>query len=103
MFFTVAVTQAISRPDDAELLTVYEFGVALRRHPASLQYRFTDSLSVTVGMLYFLENTATDMAVQEISPVVNRAGRNAYRRASTTAFAGIRKRDEVFMKLRWTF
>jgi hypothetical protein len=85
-------------------LTVYEFASRSGGVLPSLQYRFTDSLSATIGMLYFFGRTElSDMAVQEVSPVINRAGPNAYRQPVENGFSGIRKRDEVFVKFSWTF
>ena len=80
VFFTFAVSTGYYQDRlMPELLTVYEFASRSGGVLPSLQYRFTDSFSVTVGMLYFFGRTElTDMAVQEISPVINRAGRNAY-------------------------
>jgi hypothetical protein len=44
----------------------------------SLEYRFTDPLSMTVGMLCFSGRTQlSDRAVQGASPVIDRVGRNA--------------------------
>jgi hypothetical protein len=55
-------------------------------------------------MLYFFGRTElSDMAVQEVSPVINRTGPNAYRQPVENGFSGIRKRDEVFVKFSWTF
>jgi len=105
VFFTFAVSTGYFQDRmTPELLTVYEFASRSGGVLPSLQYRFTDSLSVTVGFLVFFGRTQlTEMAVQEISPVVNRAGRHAYQQGVDNGFSGIRKRDEVFMKLRWTF
>ncbi len=87
-----------------ELLTVYEFASRSGGVLPSVQYRFTDSLSVTFGVLYFFGRTElSDMAVQEVSPVINRAPPHAYRQPVENGFSDIRKRDEVFVKLRWTF
>ena len=41
--------------------------------------------------------------MQEVSPVINRAGRNAYTQPVDNGFSGIRKRDEIFVRMRWTF
>jgi hypothetical protein len=105
VFFTFAVSTGYYQDRlIPQLLTVYEFGSRSGGLVPSLEYRFTDSLSMTVGMLYFFGRTElSDMAVQEVSPVINRAGPNAYRQPVENGFSGIRKRDEVFMKLRWTF
>ncbi len=105
VFFTFAVSTGYYQDRlIPELLTVYEFESRSGGVLPSLQYRFTDSLSVTVGVLYFFGRTElSDMAVLEVSPVINRTGRHAYRQPVENGFSGIRKRDEVFVKLRWTF
>jgi hypothetical protein len=104
-FFTFAISTGYYQDRLVpQLLTVYEFASRSGGVLPSLEYRFTDSLSVTVGMLYFFGRTElSDMAVQEISPVINRTGANAYRQPVENGFSGIRKRDEVFVKMRWTF
>ncbi len=105
VFFTFAMSTGYYQDRlIPQLLTVYEFASRSGGVLPSVEYRFTDSLSVTVGMLYFFGRTElTDMAVQEISPVINRTGSNAYRQPVENGFSGIRKRDEVFIKMRWTF
>jgi hypothetical protein len=105
VFFTFAVSTGYYQDRLVpELLTVYEFASRSGGVLPSLQYRFTDSLSATIGMLYFFGRTQlSDMAVQEVSPVINRAGPNAYRQPVENGFSGIRKRDEVFVKFSWTF
>jgi hypothetical protein len=87
-----------------QLLTVYEFASRSGGVLPSVEYRLTDSLSVTAGVLYFFGRTElSDMALQEVSPVINRTGPNAYRQPIENGFSGIRKRDEIFLKLRWSF
>ncbi|MEM7410802.1 MAG: DUF1302 family protein [Myxococcota bacterium] len=87
-----------------QLFTVY----ALRSRGGavlpSLEYAFTDSFSVTVGLLYFFGRTQLrPMPINELSPVVNRAGANAYRDGVENGLSAVRKRDEIFMRLRWAF
>ena len=105
VFFTFAVSTGYDQDRVIpELLTVYEFASRSGGVLPSLQYRFTDSFSATVGLLYFFGRTElSDMAVQEVAPVTNRAGPNAYRQPVENGFSGIRKRDEVFVKFLWTF
>ena len=105
VFFTFSVSTGYFQDRmTPELLTVYEFASRSGGILPSLQYRLTESLSVTVGVLWFFGRTQlTDMPVQEVSPVVNRAGRNAYRVGVDNGLSGIRKRDEVFVRLRWSF
>jgi hypothetical protein len=87
-----------------QFVTVYDFGSQSGGLLPSLQYRFTESFSVTVGMLYFFGHTQLkDMPVNELGPAANRTGRNAYDQGVDNGLSVIRKRDEVFMRLRWTF
>jgi Protein of unknown function (DUF1302) len=87
-----------------QLVTLYD----VRSHSGgvlpSLQYRFTDTFSVTVGLLYFFGHTQlVDMPVQGLAPASNRAGSDAYKIGVDNAVSAIRHRDEVFMRLRWAF
>ena len=87
-----------------QLVTVYDFNSQSGGVLPSFQYRFTESFSVTVGMLYFFGRTELErMPVNELGPPVNRVGKDAYRVGVDNALSQIRKRDEVFMRIRWTF
>jgi len=70
VFFTFAISTGYDQDRVIpQLLTVYEFASRSGGVLPSLEYRFTDSLSMTVGMLYFFGRTElSDMAVQEVSP-----------------------------------
>ena len=87
-----------------QMVTVYDFNSQSGGLLPNLQYRFTDSFSVTVGMLYFFGHTQLkDMPLNEYAPPPNRVGSRAYENGTDNVLALIRKRDEVFMRLRWTF
>jgi hypothetical protein len=87
-----------------QFVTVYDFLSRSGGVMPSLQYRFTDSFSVTVGMLVFFGRTQlVDMPVRELAPAANRAGADAYKDGVDNSLSAIRRRDEVFMRLRWTF
>ncbi len=43
------------------------------------------------------------MAVSPLAPQRNRVGEHAYRDATENAIAPVRDRDEVFLRLRYTF
>ncbi|HEX5065091.1 MAG TPA: DUF1302 family protein [Myxococcota bacterium] len=87
-----------------QFVTIYDFRSQSGGLLPSLQYRFTESFSVTVGMLYFFGHTdLTDMGVREYAPAANRSGHDAYENGQDNGLALIRQRDEVFMRLRWTF
>jgi hypothetical protein len=87
-----------------QFVTVYDFRSQSGGLLPSFQYRFTESFSVTIGMLYFIGRTELkDMGVREYAPAANRAGPNAYENGQDNLLSLIRQRDEVFMRLRWTF
>jgi hypothetical protein len=87
-----------------QFVTVYDFNSRSGGLLPSLQYRFTESFSVTVGLLYFFGRTELkDMPVQEFGPTSNRVGKNANKVGVDNLLSLIRKRDEVFLRLRWTF
>jgi len=70
----------------------------------SVQYRFTEALSVAIGMNWFFgETTFVDMATREFAPAGNRAGKRAYQDGVDQAIASFRDKDEIWLKLRWTF
>jgi len=87
-----------------QFVTIYDFRSQSGGLLPSFQYRFTESFSVTIGMLYFFGHTdLTDMGVREYAPAANRSGHDAYENGQDNGLALIRQRDEVFMRLRWTF
>jgi hypothetical protein len=87
-----------------QLLTVYDIDSRSGAVMPSLEYRMTDSLSATLGVLWFFGRTQlVDMPVNEVAPVVNRVGHDAYRVGVDNGLSGIRKRDEIFLRLRWSF
>jgi hypothetical protein len=87
-----------------QFVTVYDFLSQSGGLLPSLQYRFTDSFSTTIGLMWFFGRTQlVDMPVRGLSPAVNRAGSDAYQNGVDNFLSIVRKRDEVFMRLRWTF
>ena len=87
-----------------QFVTVYDFLSRSGGVMPSLQYRFTDSFSVTVGMLVFFGRTQlVDMPVRELAPAANRTGADAYKNGVDNSLSAIRRRDEVYLRLRWTF
>jgi hypothetical protein len=87
-----------------QLVTVFDFNSQSGALLPSMQYRFTESFSVTIGTLYFFGHTELkDMPVRDFAPAANRSGANAYETGVDNLLAVIRQRDEVFMRLRWTF
>ena len=43
------------------------------------------------------------MPINEVAPPSNRTGDNAYKVGVENGLSLIRKRDEVYLRLRWTF
>jgi hypothetical protein len=59
---------------------------------------------VTVGLLVFFGRTQlVDMPVRELTPAANRTGAHAYKDGVDNSLSAIRRRDEAFLQLRWTF
>jgi hypothetical protein len=87
-----------------QLVTVYDIHSTSGGLLPSLQYRFTESFSVTIGLLYFWGRTQMEtMPINELGPPSNRTGKYAYDTGVDNVLSVIRKRDEVFLRLRWTF
>jgi hypothetical protein len=87
-----------------QFVTVYDFQSLSGGLLPSLQYRFTESFSVTIGMMYFFGRTQLkDMPLQSIAPAANRSGPNAYEDGTDNILSLVRTRDELFLRLRWTF
>jgi hypothetical protein len=86
------------------LVTIYDFNSRSGGVMPSIQYRFTEAFSVAFGMgVFFGRTQLTDMPVNPLRPASNRVGNNAYRDPTEQFLSGIRHRDEVWMRLRWTF
>ncbi|MGE4608199.1 MAG: hypothetical protein AAEJ52_15780, partial [Myxococcota bacterium] len=86
------------------LVTVYDFNSESGGVLTSINYRFTEAFSATMGISFFFGHTElTDMSVNPIGPPSNRAGANAYQDGTNRFIANLRKRDEAWLRLRWTF
>jgi hypothetical protein len=74
-----------------------------------VQYRFTEAFSATLGVNIFFGRTELHrMSLNEIAPASNRApqGNNeavAYQDGVENVLSVVRKRDEFYLRLRWTF
>jgi len=70
----------------------------------ALTYRYSESFSVTVGLLYFWGRTELrDMPIRDLTPVTNRTGRRAYKVGVENSLSQVRRRDELYLRARWTF
>ena len=69
-----------------------------------LQYRFSSKFSVSVGaLLFFGREETVDMPVNDIAAGFDRTGNGAYKNSVENGLAVIRDRDEIFMRLRYSF
>ena len=86
------------------LVTIYDFNSRSGGVLPSIGYRFTEAFSVSMGMAIFFGRTElNDMPINPFGPASNRAGPNAYKDGGETFISNIRKRDEVWLRIRMTF
>jgi hypothetical protein len=70
----------------------------------SVTYRFTENFSGTFGLNFFFGRfQMTDMPVQGLATVGGETGRFAYQEAVENGLSVVRERDEVYLRLRYTF
>ena len=85
-------------------ITVYDFNSQSGGVLPSMTYRFTDVFSIDWGFLLFFGKTQLKpMDINPIGPPVNRAGPNAYMQPVDNLLSLVRARDEVYLRLRYTF
>ncbi len=71
---------------------------------ASIIYRFTENFSGAVGANFFFGRFQTaDVPIQPIGPASNQVGRGAFTSGVENGLAVVRERDELFLRLRYTF
>jgi hypothetical protein len=87
------------------LLAVYDVMSASGAIIPQVTYRFNENFSATVGIAGFWGRTErARMGINEIGPPGNRTnGSLQYNNTVPTGLALVRERDEVFMRLRYTF
>jgi hypothetical protein len=67
-------------------------------------YRFTENFTATFGIAAFAgREEARAMPIAGIAPVGERFGRNAYNTFIEPGLAAVRERDELFVRIRYTF
>ncbi len=82
---------------------VYDFGSNSGAWLPQLTYRYSANFSVTVGAAAFIgREEARPMAISPTS-LTNRTARHAYKDFVENGPSAIRERDEIFLKLRYTF
>ena len=87
-----------------QFVSVYDFRSKSGGFLPQLSYRFTEAFSMTFGISWFIgKDNYVTMPVTGIAPVTNRAGRRAYQNGNEQLLNLIKRRDEAFLRLRWTF
>jgi hypothetical protein len=87
-----------------QFISIYDFNSQSGGILPSVAYRFTENFSATIGLLFFFGHTQfNQMAIRGFAPNGNRAGPDAYRDGVDNFIGLIRDRDELFLRLRWTF
>ena len=85
-------------------VSVYDFRSQSGGFLPQLTYRFTEAFSMTFGVTWWIgKNQYVTMPINGIAPETNRAGRRAYQNGSEPLINLFRRRDEAFLRLRWTF
>jgi hypothetical protein len=70
----------------------------------SVTYRFTENFQATFGVAAFAgRDQERVMPINELPIVSSRFGRNAYNSAVQNGLSVIRERDEIFLRIRYTF
>ena len=87
-----------------QVVTVYDFRSQSGGFLPQISYRFNEAFSITFGVSFFIgHGQRVTMPLNAFAPAANRAGENAYTDGFESFISLIRKRDEAFMCIRWTF
>jgi hypothetical protein len=71
---------------------------------AQVTYRYNEDFSVSFGASMFMgREELTQASVNSAGPAGNRQGKHAYQDGTENGLAAVRDRDEVFLRLRYTF
>jgi len=105
VLFTVAILTGYFQDRlNPQLVTVYDFLSTSGAVFPSVSYRFTEAFSAGIGMgFYFGKTQLVDMPQRAFGPAGNRAGENAYKDGVDNMLSLLRDKDEIWLKLRWTF
>ena len=104
MFTTTIMTGYFQDRLNPSLVTIYDFNSRSGGVLPSIQYRFTEAFSAAVGLgIFFGRTQLSEMAINPFRPATNRVGKDAYMDSSEQFLSSIRRRDEIWMRLRWTF
>jgi len=105
VLFTVAIfTGYFQDRLNPQFVSVYDFNSKSGGLLPSVTYRFTESFSVGVGASYFFGHTQLkDMPERDFAPSANAVGKDANKVGVDNALSNFRDKDEIWLKLRWTF
>ncbi|MCP3986518.1 MAG: hypothetical protein GY723_19215 [bacterium] len=82
---------------------VYDFNSNSGAFMSQVTYRYTGRFSATFGVAgFFGRFKQTDMPINEIA-LQNRVGKHAYKDFGEGGLSMLRNRDEIFLRLRYTF
>jgi hypothetical protein len=85
-------------------VAVYDINSKSGAFLPKIAYRFTEALSAEVGVSLFIGRTQLkDMPIRGFGPAGNRQGVNQYKVGVDNLLSHFRHRDEVWLRLRWTF
>jgi hypothetical protein len=82
---------------------VYDFGSNSGAWLPQLTYRYSANFSVTLGLAAFAGREEPRPMAITPSSLSNRTGRHAYKDFAENGLSAVRDRDEVFLKVRYTF
>jgi hypothetical protein len=82
---------------------VYDFGSNSAAAIPQVTYRYSSNFSATVGMAVFEGREEPRHMALYPTALGNRAGRGAYRDFVENGLSAVRDRDEIFLKIRYTF
>jgi hypothetical protein len=85
------------------MTTVYDFESNSGAGLPSIEYRYTANFKVTFGVALFWGRWQTKTAPLAPIALHNQVGRGAYESAAENALAVVRDRDEVFLRITYTF
>jgi hypothetical protein len=85
------------------LTLVYDFGSNSGAAIPQVTYRYTSDFSATIGMAVFTGREEPRVMALHPTALGSRAGRGRYRDFVENGLSAVRDRDEIFLRIRYTF